>query len=105
MLALAWKDVIGDGDTSETVEAVFAQAHRHSTDGNEAKVGMDTGNGHRGEAPEPQQSLFSWAEFLAEEPVKPKSRGRKAQPATLSLFDWALTLGQEWEEELVGAGR
>ena len=29
---------------------------------------------------------------MAEEPVKPKGRGRKAQPATLSLFDWAFTL-------------
>ena len=33
------------------------------------------GNGHHDEAPEPQQSLFSWAEFMAEEPVKPKGRG------------------------------
>ena len=31
------------------------------------------GNGHHGdEAPEPQQTLFSWAEFMAEEPVKPR---------------------------------
>ena len=50
-----------------------------------------------------QRTPFSWAEFMAEEPVKPK--GRKAQPATASLFDWALTLEQEKEKELVGAGR
>ena len=54
---------------------------------------------------EPQQSLFSWAEFMAEEPVKPKGHSRKAQPATLSMFEWALTVEQEREEELVGAGR
>ena len=76
------------------------------TDGNIralVKVVDEHGNGHSDEAPEPQQSLFSWAEFIAEEPVKPKGRGRKAQPATASLFDWALTLEQE--KELVGAGR
>ena len=63
------------------------------------------GNGHHDEAPEPQQSLFSWAEFMAEEPVKRKDRGRKPQPAATSLFDWALEMEQEREEEPVGAGR
>ncbi len=58
-------------------------------------------NGHHDEAPEPQQSLFSWAEFMAEEPVKP--RGRKTQAPSLSLFAWAVE--QEREEEPVGAGR
>ena len=57
------------------------------------------GNGHHDEAPEPQQSLFSWAEFMAEEPFKPKGRSRKPQPATLSMFEWALTLEQEREAE------
>ena len=38
--------------------------------------------------------------------MKPKGRGRKAQPAATSLFEWALTVEQEREEEeLVGAGR
>ena len=63
------------------------------------------GNGHHDETPEPQQTLFSWAEFIAEEPVKPKGRGRKPQPTTASLFDWALSLEQEREKEPVGAGR
>ena len=61
------------------------------------------GNGHHDEAPEPQQSLFSWAEFMAEEPVKPKGRGVKTQALSLSLFEWAVE--QEREEEPVGAGR
>ena len=62
------------------------------------------GNGlHEEEALEPQQSLFSWAEFMAEEPVKPKGRGRKPQPASISMFEWALE--QEREQEPVGAGR
>ena len=54
-----------------------------------------------GEDDGPQQSLFSWAEFMAEEPVKP--RGRKAQAPSLSLFEWAVE--REMEEETVGAGR
>ena len=61
------------------------------------------GNGRYddGEDDGPQQSLFSWAEFMAEEPVKPK--GRKAQAPSLSLFEWAVE--RELEEETVGAGR
>ena len=40
---------------------------------------------------------------MAEEPVKPKGRGRKPQPAATSLFEWALEMEQEREEEPVGA--
>ena len=40
---------------------------------------------------------------MAEEPVKPKRRGRKPQPAALSMFEWALNMEQE--REPVGAGR
>ncbi len=60
-------------------------------------------NGHHDDAEEPQQSLFSWAEFMAEEPVKPKRRNGKPQPASLSMFEWAME--QEREKEPVGAGR
>ena len=42
---------------------------------------------------------------MAEEPVKPKGHSRKAQPATLSMFEWALTVEQEREKEPVGARR
>ena len=55
------------------------------------------GNGHHQEAPDPQQSLFSWAEFMAEEPVKP-SRNGKPKPSSLTLFEWAFTLEQEWQD-------
>ena len=58
------------------------------------------GNGHHEEAEEPQQTLFSWAEFMAEEPVK--SKGRKTQAPSLSLFEWAVE--RELEAEPVGAG-
>jgi len=62
-------------------------------------------NGHHddGEADGPQQSLFSWAEFMAEEPVKPNRKNGKPQPASMSMFEWALEL--EKERETVGAGR
>ena len=69
------------------------------------KEGDWNGNGHHCEAPEQQRSLFSWAEFMAEEPVKPRGRGRKAEALVPLLFDWALTLEQERETGLVGAGR
>ena len=81
------------GGIGPTVELVPANG-RHAN-----------GNGHSDEAPEPQQTLFSWAEFMAEEPVKPKGRTSKPQPAAASLFEWALEMEQEREEELVGAGR
>ena len=38
------------------------------------------GNGHYQEAGEPQQTLFSWAEFMAEEPVKAE-RPARASPS------------------------
>ena len=59
------------------------------------------GNGHHDEAEETQRSLFSWAEFMTEEPAKPKGRRRTAQAPALSLFEWAL----EQERQPVGAGR
>ena len=90
-------EVNGDGHHADgigpTVELVLDTGHHAN------------GNGHSDEAPEPQQSLFSWAEFMAEEPVKPKGRTSKPQPAAASLFEWALEMEQEREEELVGAGR
>ena len=80
-------------DIGTTVELVPASGHANGN-----------GNGHHDETPEPQQSLFSWAEFMAEEPVKPKRNG-KPQPATLSMFEWAMTLEEQHEKEPVGAGR
>ncbi len=95
------RDAIGIGPT---VELVPASARHANGNGHEA-VSVN-GNGHQDEAEEPQQSLFSWAEFMAE-PVKPKGRSRKPQPATISMFEWAMTLeqGREREAELVGVGR
>ena len=80
-----------DDGIGPTVELVLGNGH--AANGN--------GNGHGRLDDESQQSLFSWAEFMAEEPVKPK--GRKTQAPSLSLFEWAVE--QEREEEPVGAGR
>ena len=120
MMALARKIVSGDEeeDEAETMEEVFAQARNAEAASEEFLVDDGwkvvevepeavevNGNGHSDEAPEPQQSLFSWAEFMAEEPVKLKGQSRKPQSATLSMFEWALTVEQERENEPVGARR
>ena len=89
------------GGIGPTVELVLDTGH-HANGNGHAAVEVN-GNGHSDEAPEPQQTLFSWAEFMAEEPVKPKGRGGKTQAPSLSLFEWAVE--QEREEEPVGAGR
>ena len=73
-------------------------AHRNGT-----RIAVETlaSNGHDGEAGEPEQrSLFSWAEFMAEEPAKPKRNG-KAQSATMSMFEWALSMEEEKEAQTV----
>ena len=89
--------VNGHDAIGPTVELVLGNGHA-PVNGNGAN-----GNGHHDEAPEPQRTLFSWAEFMAEEPVKPKGRKSKPQPATLSMFEWAME--QEREAEPVGVGR
>ena len=73
--------------------------------GSGAVSASGNGNGHYAGESEPERTLFSWAEFMAEGPVKPKGRRRKPQPATLSMFEWALTLEHQREVESVGAGR
>ena len=56
----------------------------------------------RDNAPERQRTLFSWAEFMAQESPEPKPR-RRREALTLSLFEWALE--QEQEGALAGAAR
>ena len=107
--AVAEEYLVDDGWKAPEPKVVEVHANGANGNGNNANgVGpsfelLPGGNGyHHDEAPEPQQSLFSWAEFMAEEPAKHKGRGRKAKPAPPSLFDWALELEQEREEETVG---
>ena len=124
MLALARKIVAGEED-AESVESVFAQAQQVAAEAEALLVDAEwrapepvavevhaNGNGRTGlpvggnaedETPERQRSLFSWAEFLAEEPAEPTRRSRRPAPASISLFEWALE--REREAEPVGAGR
>ena len=85
-----------------TVELVPVNGLHANGNGHAPAPVNGNGNGHHDEATEPQQSLFSWAEFMAEEPVKTNGRKGKPQPATLSMFEWAMTQEQEREEEPVG---
>ena len=86
-------------------EVVAGNGNGHHANGNGHAAVEVNGNGHSDEATEPRQTLFSWAEFMAEEPVKPKGRKQKPQSSTLSMFEWALTVEQEREKEPVGSGR
>ena len=97
----------GIGATVELVlgNGVHANANSNGANGHGHHSLSSTGYGDEPAPAEGQQSLFSWAEFLAEEPVKPRGRNGKAKPAAASLFDWALEQEQEREKEPVGASR
>ena len=116
MLALARKIVPGEDD-ADLVESVFAQAQQISAHAEAPLVDAEwaapepmvaevatvvASSDSRGNHGEPQRSLFSWAEFMAEEPGEPKHRRRDEAP-TLSLFAWALE--KEQEGALAGAAR
>ena len=126
MLALARKIVNGEEEEGESVEEAFAQAREAEVVSEELLVDEEwhavevepetvevhrngTGivvetaaaNGHADVVEETQQSMFSWAEFMAEEPAKPARRNGKPKPATLSMFEWALSLEQEKEAQTV----
>ena len=77
-----------------TVELVPANGH---VNGNGA-------NGHHDGGGESQRSLFSWAEFMDEEPTMPNGRRRRPQPASMSMFEWAFEQEREREAELACAG-
>ena len=130
MLALARKIVNGEEEEQEeSVEEAFAQARDAEAVSEEllvdegwhaveveaepepVAVGADRNgttpaeetpwsNGHE-EAPGTQQSLFSWAEFMAEMPVKPSRKNGKPKPATMSMFEWALSMEEEKEAQTV----
>ena len=105
--------VNGNGDghhdvLGPTEELVLGNAH-HANGLPSTGNGVN-GNGHQSpehneEPPVGQQSLFSWAEFLADEPARPRGRSGKPKTASASLFQWALDKEQEQEKEPVGAGR
>ena len=82
----------------QTVELVLENGHHTNGHGNghaDVPINGNGANDHHDDAPEPQKALFSWAEFMTEEPVKPKGRSRTPQPASASLFEWALSFEKE----------
>ena len=72
-----------DWRTSE-VEPEIVEAHRNGTNGNGPVVDEGAANGH--EADEAVGSVFSWAEFTVQEPVKRNGR-RRHQPQPASATD------------------
>ncbi len=122
MLALARKLVAGDEDDHESVEDIFAQAQQVAADAEsllvddswrpveptpepltlpvgatveaESAVAVIPCEHHTGTAPQ-QRDLFSWAEFLSDEPQPTKNRRRKQVEPSVSLFDWALEREQQ----------
>ena len=82
----------------QTVELVLENGHHTNGNGNghaDVPINGNGANDLHPEVPEPQKALFSWAEFMTEEPIKPKGRSRKPQPASASLFEWALSIEKE----------
>ena len=114
MLALARKIVAGEEDAG-SVESVFAQAQQLAAEAEALLVddewassapvvvgtAMVSERAANAVDPEPQRSLFSWAEFLADTPQEPPRGRRRHEAPTLSLFEWALE--REREAALAGA--
>ena len=124
MLALARKLVAGDEDSDAvSVESIFAQAQQVAADAEsllvddawrpveparrrrrrsstcrrssvEPAVAVIPCGHHTGTAPQ-QQDLFSWAEFLSDEPTPTKRRRQKQAQPSASLFEWALEREQQ----------
>ncbi|MCY3657045.1 MAG: hypothetical protein OXG95_10620, partial [Chloroflexi bacterium] len=112
LIALARKIVAGEEDTG-SVESVFEQARQVAAEAEALLVDEDwhaperaiveaevitvgaTAGDSADDAPEPQRTLFSWAEFMAQEQDEPPKRRRRDEAPTLSLFEWALEQEQE----------
>ena len=130
MLALARKLVVGDEDSDAgSVESIFAQAQQVAADAEallvddswrpveptpdpvalpvgttvdaESTAAVIPCEHPTGNAPQ-QQDLFSWAEFLADEPQPTKRRRQKQVQPSASLFEWALE--REQQSGLAAAG-
>ena len=95
-------------------EPVVAGVHRSGTNaasGGASGCGVSGGGTGRldaeasgdGGSIDGQRSLFSWAEFMAEELGSRRQNGR-LKPASASLFDWALTQRAETEDNLEPVG-
>ena len=117
-IALLARKIVAGEEGDGSVESVFAQAQQVAAEAEALLVDAEwaapepvavavhaEGNGRAAlpaggnagddDAPERQRSLFSWAEFMAEEPAKPERRSRRPEPASISLFEWALERERE----------
>ena len=90
--------LVDEGWHAVEVETETVEVHRNGTG---APVEIGAANGHDGDGAGEQQSLFSWAEFMAEEPPKPSRNNGKPKPATMSMFEWALSMEEEKEAQTV----
>ena len=96
-----WKAVESLPRTGHRVGPEVVEVHRNGSNGNGC-VEPVKGDGRREEAAEGQQSLFSWAEFMAGEPEEKQGRNGKPKPSSQSLFEWALNVEQDREKEPAG---
>ena len=90
--------LVDEGWHAVEMEPEVLVAHRNGTG---ATVEVGAANGHDPDDTETQQSLFSWAEFMAEEPLKRTRRNGKEKSQTLSMFEWALSLEEQKQAETV----
>ena len=84
----------------EIVEA--SASADNGTNGTVVSIDVRATDGHAEVEEAAEQSVLTWAERFAEEPVKPNRRRKQPQPASLSLFEWAVNAEEERDEELVG---
>ena len=106
--AAAEELLVDEGWRTLEVEPEIVEASASADNGtNGTGVALDIGapNNHAEVEEAAEQSVLTWAELFAEEPVKPNRRRKRPQPASLSLFEWVVNAEEEREEELVGADR
>ncbi len=97
--------LVDEGWRTLEVEPEIVEAD-NGANGAGAAVEVVAANGHlpteemgEAEAEEPQQAVLTWAELFAEAPVKRNGRRKQPQPASLSLFEWAVQVEEEQERE------
>ena len=101
-------EVNGNGHAANgvepSVELLMGNGHMSANGNGAGRAAVPVnGNGHADEAlEEGQQSLFSWAEFMAEEPVKPQGPGPQGQARSAVPVRLGAGLG---ERAGGGAGR
>ncbi len=88
-----------DRDAAPVVELSPCGGHHGAVQPQRASTFLDSIGGA-----DQEQTLFTWAEFMADEPEQPKRRGHKPQADAPSLFDWAVEREQDGTFAGVAAG-